>query len=163
MHRKRLVSVTAALLVSAALMGPSALAQDAEEVDGGASDAATMELDVILQEFVIIPETTTLSAGSITINAENIGPNDPHELVIIKTDLPANALPTREDGGVDEDAEGLEVIGEIEEFEVGTTESATFDLAPGHYAFICNIVEQADDGTTEAHYQKGMFIDVEVT
>ena len=115
-----------------------------------------------LQEFAVIPESTTLSTGSITFEAENIGPADPHELVIVRTDIPAADLPTREDGGFDEEAEGVEVIGEIEEFAPGTTDSATFELPPGHYAFLCNLVEE-EDGELEAHYQMGMWVDVEVS
>jgi hypothetical protein len=116
---------------------------------------------VTLQEFAVIPESTTLSAGELTFEVENIGPDDPHELVIVRTDLPADELPTREDGGFDEEAEGVEVIGEIEEFAPGTTETGSFELAPGHYAFLCNLVEE-EDGQLEAHYQMGMWVDVEV-
>jgi uncharacterized cupredoxin-like copper-binding protein len=117
---------------------------------------------VTLQEFAVIPESTTLSAGSITFEAQNIGPADPHELVIVRTDIPADELPTREDGSFDEDAAGVEVIGEIEEFAPGTSASGTFELPPGHYAFLCNLVEE-EDGELEAHYQFGMWVDVEVS
>ena len=81
---------------------------------------------------------------------------------MVRTDIPASELPTREDGSFDEDAEGVEIVGEIEEFAVGTSESATWDLAPGHYVLLCNLVEMEDDGL-EAHYQLGMWIDFEVT
>ena len=120
------------------------------------------EVNVTLQEWAVIPDTLSVAAGSVTFNATNIGPVDPHELVIVRTDIPASDLPTREDGAFDEDADGVEIIGEIEEFEVGLTESATYDLAPGKYALLCNLVEM-EDGESEAHYQMGMWIDFEVT
>ena len=122
--------------------------------------AATVGVD--LQEFAVIPESTTLPAGTITFEVENLGPDDPHELVIVRTDIPAAELPTREDGGFDEEAEGVEVIGEVEEFAPGTSQRGTFELPPGHYAFLCNLVEE-EDGELEAHYQMGMWVDVEVS
>lgn len=104
-----------------------------------------------------------MPAGSVTFNAQNAGPDDPHELVIVRTDLPASELPTREDGAFDEDAEGVEVLAEIEEFAVGGTESLTLDLAAGHYALLCNLVEVEDDGAVESHYKMGMWTDFEVS
>jgi hypothetical protein len=122
-----------------------------EEAAGGEGGA----VNAILKEFAIVVSPTTVSSGQVTLTGTNEGPNDPHEIVVIKTDLSPEALPTADDGSVDEEGEGIEVIGEIEEFDPGTTESATFDLAAGSYALICNIVE-IEDGETESHYQKGM-------
>jgi hypothetical protein len=120
---------------------------------GGGGEASTVE--VTLQEFAVIPALDTASAGSVTFNATNEGPDDPHELVVIQTELAPESLPTTDEGGVDEDGEGIEVIGEIDELPVGETESGTFDLEAGDYTLICNIVEE-EDGTTEAHYALGM-------
>ena len=82
---------------------------------------AGTEVNVVLQEFAVIPDVLSVPADSVTFNAQNIGPMDAHELVVVKTDIPAGELPTREDGSFDEDAESVEIIGEIEEFAVGTT------------------------------------------
>ncbi len=51
--------------------------------------------------------------------------------------------------GVDETASGT-VIGKIEQSELGSgkSASATFDLSPGKYVFICNL---------GGHYQNGMY------
>ncbi|HEX6207593.1 MAG TPA: hypothetical protein VF058_04455 [Actinomycetota bacterium] len=114
-------------------------------------------VEVTLQEFAILPAEDTVSAGSVTFDATNEGPDDPHELVVIQTDLAPEALPTTDEGGVDEEGEGIEVIGEIEEFPVGETESATFDLDAGDYVLVCNIVEE-EDGELESHYALGMRI-----
>jgi hypothetical protein len=110
---------------------------------------------VTLQEFSVTPAPKSAPAGQVTFEAENTGPKDPHELVVIKTDLAPDALPTTSEGGVDENGAGIEVIGEIEEFKVGETSSKAFDLAAGTYALICNVVEE-EEGKTEAHYQLGM-------
>lgn len=112
-------------------------------------------LQVTLQEFAVLPADNSAPAGQVTFEVENTGPVDPHEFVVIRTDLAPDALPTGEDGGVDEGGEGIEVLGEIEEFPVGETMSRSFDLDAGNYVFICNIVEE-EDGELEAHYQLGM-------
>lgn len=159
MFRRQFALTTAAVLAAMALTASLAVAQEAEEVT---EPTVGSEVNVTLQEFAVIPDVLSVPAGSITFNAQNIGPMDPHELVVVKTDLPASGLPTREDGAFDEEADGVEIIGEIEEFAVGTTESATWDLAAGHYVLLCNLVEMEDDGL-EAHYALGMWIDFEVT
>jgi uncharacterized cupredoxin-like copper-binding protein len=115
-------------------------------------------VDVTLQEWAVVPASTTLKAGQVTFNVTNAGPKDEHEMVVIKTDLGALDLPKGANGKVDEEAAGLKVIGEVEEVSVGSTGSATLDLAPGKYVFICNIVDP--DGV--AHYGKGMTIAVTV-
>ena len=157
---RRFIAVVLATALAMLVMTVSvAVAQETDEVT---EPMAGTEVNVTLQEWAVIPDTLSVPAGSVTFNATNVGPIDPHELVIVRTDIPAGELPTREDGGFDEEADGVEVIGEIEEFAPGTTESATFDLAPGKYALLCNLVE-IEDGETEAHYQLGMWIDFEVT
>lgn len=162
-YRKLAIIATVTMAMAGATVS-TALAQDAAEPSNGAemTEPAATEVNVTLQEFAVIPDVLSVPAGSVTFNATNIGPMDEHELVVVKTDLPADSLPTKEDGSFDEDAEGVEVIGEIEEFAVGTTETATFDLEPGNYVFLCNLVE-IEDGEVEAHYQQGMWIGVEVT
>jgi hypothetical protein len=112
-------------------------------------------LDVTLQEFSVLPAEDSVSAGEVTFDVTNEGPNDPHELVVIRTDLASDALPTTAEGGVDEEGEGIEVIGEIEEFPPGESRSGSFDLDAGSYVLICNVVEE-EDGEVEAHYQQGM-------
>jgi hypothetical protein len=135
--------ITLTALVAVAAFGTAACG-------GGGTVAVT------LQEFSIIPDSDSAAAGEVTFEATNEGPNDPHELVVIRTDLASDALPMSEEGGVDEEGEGIdEVIGEIEEFPVGETESATFALDAGSYVLICNVVEE-EDGELESHYVEGM-------
>lgn len=110
-------------------------------------------VDVTLQEFAVIPSTASVSSGEVTFNATNEGPNDVHEFVVFKTDLAPDALPTDADGVVDEEGEGLELVDEIEDIEVGDEASLTVDLDAGNYVLICNIY---DEDEQEAHYQEGM-------
>lgn len=110
-------------------------------------------VDVTLQEFSISTDPTSGDAGEFTFEAMNEGPDDTHEFVVIKTDLGLTDLPTDDTGAVDEDGEGIEVIGEIEDVEVGQSKSVTLTLDAGNYVLICNIY---DEDEQEAHYQEGM-------
>lgn len=123
---------------------------------------ATTTVNVTLQEFAVVPGQSQAAAGAVTFTAKNLGPDDEHELVVIRTDLVATALPLGDSGGVDEEGAGITVIGEIGEFPVGETRSATFDLGAGKYVLICNIVD-AGHTPTEIHYKLGMLTTFTVT
>jgi uncharacterized cupredoxin-like copper-binding protein len=110
-------------------------------------------VDVTLQEFAVILAQESAPAGTITFGVENTGPEDVHEFVVIKTDLAPDALPTDENGAVDEEGQGMEVIDEIEDLPVGEVQSVTVDLDAGSYALICNIWDEEEQ---EAHYAMGM-------
>ncbi len=135
----------------------AALAFAACDGDGGTT------VDVVLSEWLVDPEVTSAPAGEVTFVANNEGTIE-HELVIIKTDLPHDAMPTHEMdhemvGVVDEEAAGIEIIDEIEEFSAGGSESLTLNLGPGNYVLICNIgseEEGGEHGGHESHYQEGM-------
>ena len=76
-----------------------------------------------------------------------------HEVVVLRTDLPAGSLPTEGDR-VNEEAAGLTSIGEIGEFAAGKTESKTFEFSRGTYVLICNVA---------THYRQGMRMTLTVT
>jgi uncharacterized cupredoxin-like copper-binding protein len=142
-RRRQLVTPGRGLLAAALVAG---LALPACAGGGGT-------VEVTLQEFSVIPAQESVSAGEVTFDVENTGPDDVHEFVIIKTDLAPDALPTDENGVVEEGGEGMEVIDEIEDIPVGETQSLTVDLDAGNYALICNIWTEEEQ---EAHYSMGM-------
>jgi uncharacterized cupredoxin-like copper-binding protein len=136
------------------LLAAVALAAPACSDDGGGT------VDVTLQEFAVVPSESSVDAGEVTFEATNDGPGDPHELVVIQTDLAIDALPTDENGAVDEAGEGITVLDEIEEFPPGETQSLTLDLDAGSYVLICNIW---DEDEQESHYQEGMRVALTVS
>lgn len=115
--------------------------------------AAGGTVKVTLSEWSVAPDKTEISAGSVTFEVSNTGPNDIHEFVILKTDLDAGALPADSTGKVDEAGGGMEVIKEIEDIAVGDSGSVTADLAAGSYVLLCNIYSAEEN---EAHYKEGM-------
>lgn len=137
---RKFSSVIACTLTAASLAVP-AFAQQDEAVD------------VVLKEWEIATDKTEVRAGPVTFHVHNRG-DERHELVILKTELQPGSLPT-EGGKVHEDDAGV-LVDEIEDLDAGATRSATFELAPGAYVLLCNIVEQEDDGEIESHYHQGM-------
>lgn len=157
---RRRAPIAVLLTVIAALTGCGGGASASPSAPSSPGGGGTT-VNVTLQEWAVVPAQATAPAGTVTFNATNNGPADPHELVVFKTDLGHRALPTREDGGVDEEGEGVELIGEIEEFEVGASESGTWELAAGKYVLICNLVEE-EEGELESHYGLGMSVEFTV-
>lgn len=130
---------------------------------GGAAATATPSataVAVTLQEWAVGATPQTAPAGQVNFTVTNTGPNDTHELVVIKTDLSLIDLPTDADGAVDEAGGGMTVEGEIEDVLVGSTQSLSLTLTPGAYVFICNIYSPEEN---EAHYQEGMRTSFSVT
>jgi len=148
-HGRRLIPLVAGLavlgLVATACGGGGG---GEEQGTGGGGETVNVEL----KDFSIVPEVSSVGAGPVTFAATNEGPSE-HELVVLASDLAPDALPV-EGGKVDEEGSGIEMVGEIEEFEAGEEGSATFDLAAGNYVLICNI---------PGHYEAGMVVAFEVT
>ena len=130
---------------------------------GGTSPAATSaaaspagvasSVNVTLQEWAVVPDADSASAGTVTFTVNNTGPEDVHEFVILKTDLDAAALPVDATGAVTEEGEGIAVVDEIEDIPVGTTQELSVTLEPGKYVLLCNIYSEEEQ---EAHYKMGM-------
>jgi hypothetical protein len=126
---------------------------------GDPVDADTT-IEVTLTEWSV-DAPDSVAAGTIAIDAVNNG-TEPHEVVIVQGDS-YESLPRGEHGEVLEDelAEGA-LIGEIEAFPAGETCTGVFDLTPGTYVLICNIVEE-EDGETVSHPAEGMVTTITVT
>jgi hypothetical protein len=125
----------------------------------GDPESADVTVDVSLDEWTVKPAETDVAEGKVLFHTENIG-EEPHELVVV-----AGAdVPTADDGSVDEDQlpEGA-LLGEIEKYPPGETCDGVFELEPGTYTLFCNIVEEEEDGTIEAHVAKGMITTITVS
>lgn len=152
---RRLTVVLA--VASLALFGLAACGDD----DDGAEDGGGAEtVDVVLSEFIVEPEVTSVDAGEIEFVADNQG-GEVHELVVVRAASAAD-LPTDADGAVDESQIPEEdQLGEIEDIQPGDSATLTVDLDAGDYVLLCNIVEE-EDGEVESHFALGMFTDFTV-
>lgn len=105
---------------------------------------ATQTLQVTLKDNQIITSQSSVKAGKVDMVVTNAG-SLKHELVVMKTDAPADQLPMNSKGTRTQ--EGAADVGEVENLAGGKTESKTFDLQPGNYVLICNL---------PGHYMMGM-------
>jgi len=98
---------------------------------------------------------TTLKPGKHTVGLTNDG-KVPHEVVIFKTDLPANDLPLNADGDVNEESPQLTNVADSgKALKPGGEKSfSTASLTPGHYVAVCNL---------PGHYRLGMRLNVTVS
>ena len=87
-------------------------------------------------------DPTSVPTGKVTFTFKNTG-NRQHEMIVLKTDTPADQLKVGADNKVSE----ADSVGEISETDAGKTVVKTFDLAAGSYVLVCNI---------EKHYNQGM-------
>ncbi len=154
-HRRLGARLSVGLAAASLAVGACGGASATQSPAAATPDAGGSTVDVLLQEWAVVPAVPTAKAGSVTFKVTNKGPDDTHEFVVFRTDLEPRALPTGADGSVDEEGEGVEAIGEIEDVTVGSTQEVTFDLEPGKYVLICNLVEESG-GTAEVHYKLGM-------
>jgi uncharacterized cupredoxin-like copper-binding protein len=100
-------------------------------------------------KYYLTATPASVKAGPTTITFQNMGTME-HEVVVLKTDTPADQLKVEANHEVSEDAS----VGEDSETQPGKTKSTTIDLKPGKYVLVCNI---------ERHYEKGMFTAFTVT
>jgi len=72
---------------------------------------------------------------------------DTHDFSVLRTDLPANALPTGPVDNADVTSPDLEVVDSIAPMDSGESATLTLDLSAGNYVLICNVYN---------HYSLGM-------
>ncbi len=146
------------LMSVAALLVASACSKSAPTpaAAGGSRASAGDDVAVTLQQWSITPSVTTVPAGSVTFDVSNSG-TVPHEFVVMSTDTAAADFTISsfegESDRFNEDTEGTNA-GETGDMEPDASKTLTLDLAPGHYAFVCNL---------PAHYGLGMHVDFTVT
>ena len=135
-----------ALLVASLVAVSVAYAVKGSSGPAGDIQATTVNFKVLMP--------TRLTTGTHVIGLTNSGSVN-HEVVLFKTNLPANALPLKADGDVNEDSPLLTNVADSgEPLKAGGTESfKTEHLSPGHYVAVCNL---------PGHYGLGMKLDVTV-
>jgi uncharacterized cupredoxin-like copper-binding protein len=105
---------------------------------------------VTLADDSLTANVASVPAREVRFSVHNTGTIE-HEIIVLRTDTPADALPTDED--TVDDAAG-DTIEQIEAFEPRETKTMDVDLDLGYYVLVCNL---------EQHYGNGMFSNFTVT
>jgi uncharacterized cupredoxin-like copper-binding protein len=106
----------------------------------GATPRSGQTLTAQLDEWRITTKEEIVKSGKVKVTANNIGASA-HELVLLKTDKPADDL------GRKSEVSEKDSVGEVPTVAGGASRSVTLDLEPGNYALICNL---------PGHYVQGM-------
>lgn len=124
-----------------------------------APDDAGSGIGVVLNDGFELLLDADPSAGSVTFNVSNEGPDFPHALTIVRAasidDLPRNDA----NGAVDTDAmDPADIIGSTSvPMAAGIAEDLTVELPAGDYVFFCPIQNE-----TRSHVGAGQIISVSV-
>jgi uncharacterized cupredoxin-like copper-binding protein len=105
-------------------------------------------VQVTLSDFNVVPERSSAAAGSVTFEVVTSG--DTHDFSVLRTDLPANALPTGPVDNADITSSDIEVIDSIAPMDSGESATLTLDLSAGNYVLICNVYNHYSLGMTAA-------------
>jgi uncharacterized cupredoxin-like copper-binding protein len=98
-----------------------------------------------LSEWAITVAAAPVPVGTVVFRVKNNGGLE-HEFVVVRTSMPANALPV-DSGVVDMTAIDGSVTAELEKLLPGTTTELELDMEPGTYVLLCNLT---------GHYEAGM-------
>lgn len=110
---------------------------------GGVEAANALDVAVSLVDFGVEPAQTAIAAGAVRFAVQNDGAA-PHELVVIRTDAAADALPL---AGPMVDEAAVDVRGRTDLLTPDASGAVTVDLEAGRYVLICNV---------PGHYPLGM-------
>ena len=160
-YSRRMLGVAAATAMLAALAsacgggsGYSASSRATQSADTpvppsgavqGASSSGSRQVQVTEKDFGIALDAPSAARGDVAFHVTNEGPST-HEFVVFKTDAAPDALPV-DDNKVDEVAQEVTHIDEIEDIGASESKDLSVSLDPGNYVLICNL---------PAHYGLGM-------
>ena len=117
---------------------------------GGGQTASGGPVGVTLTDKGVTLAQSSVNAGAVTFSVKNSG-TIAHELVVIKTDVPADKIQPNPDeaGKMSEDGS----LGESGDMAAGEAKDFTLTLTPGKYVLMCN---------QPGHYMVGMHVAFEV-
>ena len=90
-----------------------------------------------LDNYTIEPGAFTTSEGAVTVAADNVD-GVPHDVVLLRTDLPPDRLPTT-GIRVDEASPALSILGRTPRLAAGQSGDFTVGLTQGTYILVCTV------------------------
>jgi uncharacterized cupredoxin-like copper-binding protein len=151
LKRGRRVATVLVVLAGMGLGACSSAESPATSATAAPAAAKATTVGVTLKEFGVTPAQPWAPAGAVTFSVQNSG-LIPHELVVVKSDLPVDKLPQFQQKLVEETK--VEVVSKTAPFDAGQKQEITATLQPGKYILLCNVA---------SHYISGMFTGFEVT
>ena len=119
---------------------------------GGSS--SPREVGVQLKEWSLTLSPEEVADGRVRFLVTNAGSLS-HELLVVKSDLPAAELPITERRA---DLTKVNVEGGGDRLVApGETLTLDFHLSDGKYVLLCNLLEATSDGPPRGHYQSGVY------
>jgi uncharacterized cupredoxin-like copper-binding protein len=145
-------------MAAALALAMSVLAAGAVIAAGG-SHGPARSLTVELDEWSLTPSAEAVEAGRVTLGQTNSGDQE-HELLIVRTDLPADALPIGLEG-VSPATAGKVVYGKAHShhsgsnargrhLQPGESKRERIRLKPGRYVMLCSITGHYEAGQRAA-------------
>jgi len=109
----------------------------------GGDDTESTQVSVTLKEWEIESSASQAPSGTVVFAVRNDG-SMPHQLIVIKNDLPPDMLPV---SGGSIAMSQVKVLESIDPIGPGATGTVRFETTPGKYVLVCNL---------PGHYQQGM-------
>ncbi len=150
-RRRRVARVLVVMAAGIAFGACSSAESPATSPTAAPAAAKATTVGVTLKEFGVTLAQPWAPAGAVTFSVQNSG-LIPHELVVVKSDLPVDKLPQFQQKLVEETK--VEVVSKTAPFDAGQKQEITATLQPGKYILLCNVA---------SHYISGMFTGFEVT
>ena len=141
-YKTSIVAVAALALLAVTACSSNSTTSEAPAASGNA-------VAVTLDDYAIQPAVTTATPGEVTFTIDKAGAT---EMVVIQTDV-AIADMAVEKHETDEEAAGMNPIGEVEGVQPGETTSLVLTLPAGNYVFLCNLPK---------HFERGMATEFQV-
>ena len=126
--------------------------KEVEPAEPMPSEEASNDIDGFVKEWKVWVGNLKANAGTVNFTMKNDG-TVPHEFLVVKTDIEGGKIPLTDENRFDEEADGIEVVDEIPEWDPGEIGKLSLELDPGNYQLLCNIA---------GHYKAGMWREFEV-
>jgi hypothetical protein len=127
---------------------------------GGGNASSGGKVDVTLDDYDVIVAPTSVSAGTVDFAIANRG-GFVHEILLVRSALAINKLPTTADGRFDEHGRGVRIVAAARDVPAGGTSKHVEKLSAGRYYLICN--RPAEAGDALSHFAHGMLAPFTVT
>ena len=110
--------------------------------DEPSQESQGTQVATTLHDYRIETSVESVPAGKVTFAIENTE----HEMVVIQTDVEIADMAV-EGHETNEEAPGMNPIGEVEDVQPGESTELVLTLEPGRYVFLCNLPK---------HFERGM-------